>query len=79
MSEAEAVGRPFVAGMYGYYRGGRAHSAADRAALENPKAVVPEIDDAAGADLGFPCRPVIEADLQDADGIPAGLLMVADK
>jgi hypothetical protein len=47
MSDMELSDRPFVAGMYDYYLGGTANSAADRAAVERIKAVVPEVVDAA--------------------------------
>jgi hypothetical protein len=58
MSDAQAPERPFVAGMYDYYLGGTANSAADRAAVERIKEVLPEIADAAWANRGFLQRAV---------------------
>lgn len=58
MSDAGALDRPFVAGMYDYYLGGTANSAADRAAVEKIRAVLPEIDQVAWANRGFLQRAV---------------------
>jgi hypothetical protein len=58
MSDAEAPDRPLVAGMYDYYLGGTANSAADRAAVEKIRAVIPEISEAAWANRGFLQRAV---------------------
>jgi hypothetical protein len=49
---------PFVAGMYDYYLGGTANSAADRAAVEKIRAVIPDIGEAAWANRGFLQRAV---------------------
>jgi SAM-dependent methyltransferase len=58
MTDAAAPDRPFVAGMYDYYLGGTANSAADRAAVERIRQVLPEIDNAAWANRGFLQRAV---------------------
>jgi hypothetical protein len=58
MSDVEATDRPFVAGMYDYYLGGSANSAADRAAVDRIKQVCPEIIDTAWANRGFLQRAV---------------------
>jgi hypothetical protein len=50
--------RPFVAGMYDYYLGGTANSAADRAAVDQITAVLPEIPEGAWANRGFLQRAV---------------------
>jgi S-adenosyl methyltransferase len=55
MSEAAI---PSAAGMYDFYLGGTAHSAADRAAAEQVARVLPEIGDAAWANRGFLQRAV---------------------
>jgi S-adenosyl methyltransferase len=55
MSDA---GVPTAAGMYDYYLGGSAHSAADRAAAEQVAQILPEIGDAAWANRGFLQRTV---------------------
>src|SRR5262249_7748221 len=55
MSDVE---KPFVAGMYDYYLGGTANSAADRAPVEKIRAVLPEIADVAWANRGFLQRAV---------------------
>ncbi len=58
MDESQRRDRPFVAGMYDYYLGGTANSPADRAAVEQIKAVMPDIIDAAWANRGFLQRAV---------------------
>jgi hypothetical protein len=58
MSEVGAAERPFVACMYDYYLGGTANTAADRAAVEQLKQVVPEVIDGAWANRGFLQRAV---------------------
>jgi S-adenosyl methyltransferase len=55
MSDLET---PFVAGMYDYYLGGTANSAADRAAVERIRSLIPEIVDVAWANRGFLQRAV---------------------
>jgi hypothetical protein len=55
MSDLET---PFVAGMYDYYLGGTANSAADRMAVERIRSLIPEIVDAAWANRGFLQRAV---------------------
>jgi S-adenosyl methyltransferase len=55
MSDLET---PLVAGMYDYYLGGTANTAADRAAVERIRLVLPEIVDAAWANRGFLQRAV---------------------
>jgi hypothetical protein len=57
MSDAP-TDRPFVAGMYDYYLGGTANSAADRAAVERIRAVIPDIAQAAWGNRGFLQRAV---------------------
>jgi hypothetical protein len=49
MSDAQAPDRPFVAGRYDYYLAGAANSHADHAAVEQIRAVLPEVRDAAWA------------------------------
>jgi hypothetical protein len=58
MSDTEAQETPFVAGMYDYYLGGTANSAADRAAVDQVRSVLPEIIDVAWANRGFLQRAV---------------------
>jgi hypothetical protein len=58
MSDAEAPDRPFVAGMYDYYLGGTANTAADRAAVERIREVLPEIEQGAWSNRGFLQRAV---------------------
>lgn len=58
MSEAQAPERPFVAGMYDYYLGGTANSAVDRAAVEQIRALLPELGESAWANRGFLQRAV---------------------
>lgn len=58
METTPETDRPFVAGMYDYYLGGTANSAADRAAVERIKKVLPEIAEAAWANRGFLQRAV---------------------
>jgi hypothetical protein len=59
MSDAGAASeRPFVAGMYDWYLGGTANSAADRAAAERVKSILPEVVDVAWANRGFLQRTV---------------------
>lgn len=58
MTAPEVPEKPFVAGMYDYYLGGTANSAADRAAVEQIRAVLPEIGEAAWANRGFLQRAV---------------------
>jgi SAM-dependent methyltransferase len=59
MSDAKPLDdTPMVAGMYDYYLGGSANSAADRAAVEEIRRTCPEIIDAAWANRGFLQRSV---------------------
>jgi hypothetical protein len=59
MSDTSPVdGTPMVAGMYDYYLGGNANSAADRAAVEEIRRTCPEIIDAAWANREFLQRSV---------------------
>jgi hypothetical protein len=58
MTDAQVPDPPFVAGMYDYYLGGTANSAADRAAVQRIREVLPEIGDAAWANRGFLQRAV---------------------
>jgi S-adenosyl methyltransferase len=58
MSGAQSPERPFVAGMYDYYLGGTANSAVDREAVDEIRAVLPEIGEAAWANRGFLQRAV---------------------
>jgi hypothetical protein len=58
MSDAGEAERPWVAGMYDYYLGGTANSAADRAAVERVRAIMPEVSDIAWANRGFLQRAV---------------------
>jgi hypothetical protein len=58
MDEASAPERPFVAGMYDYYLGGTANSAVDREAVDQIRAVLPEIGESAWANRGFLQRAV---------------------
>jgi hypothetical protein len=58
MVDVEEPERPFVAGMYDYYLGGTANSAADRAAADRIRAVLPDLGDAAWANRGFLQRAV---------------------
>lgn len=58
METARETDRPFVAGMYDYYLGGTANSAADREAVERIKMVLPEVAEAAWANRGFLQRAV---------------------
>lgn len=51
-------GRPWVGGMYDYYLGGSANSAADRAAADQVLAAIPEIRLTAWANRGFLQRAV---------------------
>lgn len=56
--DTESSARPTAAGIYDYLLGGTANTAADRAAAEQMKAVLPEIADAAWANRGFHQRAV---------------------
>ncbi|MEU6720724.1 SAM-dependent methyltransferase [Nonomuraea sp. NPDC046802] len=59
MSDAKPLkDTPMVAGMYDYYLGGSANSAADRAAVDEIRRTCPEIIDAAWANRGFLQRSV---------------------
>lgn len=58
MSDAEAPERPSVAGMYDYYLGGTANTAAERAAGERIKEAIPEASEGAWANRGFLQRAV---------------------
>jgi hypothetical protein len=58
MSDAEAPERPSVAGMYDYYLGGTANTAAERAAVERIREVIPEASEGAWANRGFLQRAV---------------------
>jgi hypothetical protein len=77
MSDTDATDTPFVAGMYDYYLGGTANSAADRAAVERIRQVLPEIVDVAWANRGFLQRAVrrmaAEWDVRQFIDIGAGL------
>ncbi len=57
-SSGMAVDKPFVAGMYDYYLGGRANTAVDRAAVDRIRWECPEIVDVAWANRGFLQRAV---------------------
>jgi hypothetical protein len=58
MVAAEEPQRPFAAGMYDYYLGGTTNSAADRAAADHVRAVLPEITEVARTNRTFLQRSV---------------------
>jgi hypothetical protein len=58
MGDEAVPDRPLVAGMYDFYLGGTANTAADRAAVERIRAVIPEIEQGAWANRGFLQRAV---------------------
>lgn len=58
MTDPTSPERPTSAGMYDFYLGGTAHSAADRAAAEKITEMMPEIQDGASANRGFLQRAV---------------------
>jgi hypothetical protein len=58
MSDAETPERLSVAGMYDYYLGGTANTAAERAAVDRIREAIPEIGEAAWANRGFLQRAV---------------------
>jgi hypothetical protein len=58
MSETEATERPSTAGMYDYYLGGTANTAAERAACEHLLSIIPEVSETAWANRGFLQRAV---------------------